>query len=93
MLVLAALQSHTGAGMAALFGLSIAAAGFLALYRKAFFGPVTRREVAEAEDLRPREWAVLIVLIVLVGAIGVYPGPWLEIVRPAAEAWAAGLAR
>ena len=93
MLILAALQSHPGAGMAALFGLSIAAAGFLALYRKAFFGPVTRREVAEAEDLLPREWAVLVVLIFLVGAIGVYPGPWLEIVRPAAEAWAAGLAR
>ena len=93
MLILAALQSHTGAGMAALFGLAIAAAGFLALYRKAFFGPVTRREVAEAEDLRPREWAVLVILIFLVGAIGIYPGPWLEIVRPAAEAWAAGLAR
>jgi NADH-quinone oxidoreductase subunit M len=53
MLILAALQSHTGAGMAALFGLAIAAAGFLSLYRKAFFGPATRREVLEAEDLRP----------------------------------------
>ncbi len=93
MLILAALQSHTGAGMAALFGLAIAAGAFLAIYRKAFFGPVTRREVAEAEDLRPREWAVLVILIFLVVAIGLYPGPWLEIVRPAAEAWAAGVAR
>ena len=32
----------------------------------------------------------LVILITLVGAIGLYPGPWLEIVRPAAEAWAAG---
>lgn len=93
MLILATLHSHTGAGLAALFGLAVAAAGFLALYRKAFFGPVTRREVREAEDLRPREWAVLIILIVLVGAIGLYPHPWLEIVRPAAEAWAAGVVR
>lgn len=93
MLILAALQSHTGAGMAALFGLAIAAAGFLSLYRKAFFGPATRREVLEAEDLRPREWAVLVMLIGLIGAIGIYPAPWLEIVRPAAEAWAAALAR
>ena len=93
MLILAALQSHTGAGMAALFGLAIAAGAFLAIYRKAFFGPVTRREVAEAEDLRPREWAVLVILIFLVVAIGLYPGPWLEIVRPAAEAWAAGVGR
>ena len=93
MLILAALQSHAGAGMAALFGLAIAAAGFLSLYRKAFFGPATRRQALEAEDLRPREWAVLVILIALVGGIGLYPGPWLEIVRPAAEAWAAGVAR
>jgi len=93
MLILAALQSHAGAGMAALFGLAVAAAGFLSLYRKAFFGRATRREVLEAEDLRPREWAVLVILIVLVGTIGLYPGPWLEIVRPAAEAWAAGVVR
>jgi NADH-quinone oxidoreductase subunit M len=93
MLIIAALQSHTGAGMAALFGLSIAAGGFLALYRKAFFGPLDRASVAQASDLRPREWAVLVALIAMVVVIGVYPGPWIEIVRPAAEAWAAGLAR
>lgn len=93
MLILAVLRSHTGAGMAALFGLAIAAAGFLSLYRKAFFGPATRREVTQAEDLRPREWAVLVILLVLIVGIGIWPGPWLDIVRPAAEAWGAGLAR
>jgi NADH-quinone oxidoreductase subunit M len=93
LLIIAALHSHTGAGMAALFGLSIAAGGFLALYRKAFFGPVERESVAQATDLRPREWAVLVALIVMIAAIGIYPGPWIEIVRPAAEAWAAGLVR
>jgi NADH-quinone oxidoreductase subunit M len=93
LLILAALQSHTGAGMAALFGLAIAAGAFLALYRKAFFGPVTRREVAEAEDLRPRELLVLLALIVMIVGIGVYPGPWIDLLRPAAEAWAVGLGR
>lgn len=93
LLILAALQSHTGAGMAALFGLAIAAGAFLALYRKAFFGPVTRREVAEAEDLRPRELLVLLALIAMIVGIGVYPGPWIDLLRPAAEAWAAGLGR
>lgn len=91
LLILAALQSHTGAGMAALFGLSIAAGAFLALYRQAFFGPVTRREVAGAEDLRPREWLVLLALITMIVGIGVYPGPWIDVLRPAAEAWAAAL--
>lgn len=93
LLILAALESHTGAGMAALFGLSIAAGAFLALYRKAFFGPVVRAEVAQAEDVRPREWAVLVALIAMVVLIGIYPGPWIDLVRPAAEAWAAGIAR
>ena len=93
LLILSALERHTGAGMAALFGLSIAAGAFLSLHRKAFFGPVTRPEVAQAEDLRPREWAVLVVLIGMVVVIGVYPGPWIDLLRPAAEAWAAGLSR
>ncbi|PKO94696.1 MAG: NADH-quinone oxidoreductase subunit M [Betaproteobacteria bacterium HGW-Betaproteobacteria-10] len=92
-LILAALESHTGAGMAALFGLSIAAGGFLALYRKTFWGPVTRPQVAEAEDLRPRERIVLSALIIIIVGIGLYPAPWFDLIRPAAEAWAAGLAR
>jgi NADH-quinone oxidoreductase subunit M len=91
MLIIAALHSHTGAGLAALFALSIVAGGFLSLYRKAFFGPLSREAVAQARDLRPREWLVLVLLIVMIVGIGVYPGPWIEIVRPAAEAWAAGL--
>jgi len=93
LLILSALESHTGAGMAALFGLSIAAGAFLHLYRKAFFGPISRSTVENAEDLRPREWAVLIALIVMIVGIGIYPEPWFDRVRPAAEAWAATLAR
>lgn len=93
LLILAALESHTGAGMAALFGLSIAAGAFLHRYRQAFFGPLTRSAVETAEDLRPREWAVLVAVIAMIIGIGVYPEPWFELVRPAAEAWAAGLGR
>lgn len=93
LLIIAALQSHTGAGMAALFGLAIAAGSFLSLYRQAFFGPADRACVAQASDLRPREWLVMVAVIVMIVGIGVYPGPWIEIVRPASEAWAAGLGR
>ncbi len=93
MLIIAALHSHTGAGMAALFGLAIAAGSFLALYRQAFFGPVERETVAQASDLRPREGLVVVAIIVMIVGIGVYPGPWTQVVRPASEAWAAGLGR
>ncbi|WP_306607319.1 NuoM family protein [Azonexus sp.] len=91
LLILAALDRYTGAGMAALFGLAIAAGAFLSLYRKAFFGPLTRSTVEYAEDLRPRELLVLLVLILLIVSIGLYPAPWLDVVRPAAEAWATRL--
>lgn len=89
LLILATLDRYTGAGMAALFGLAITASGFLALYRKAFFGPLTQPAVAAAGDLRPAEWWVLVALIALIVGIGVYPAPWMDIVRPSAEAWAA----
>lgn len=91
-LILAALERYTGAGMAALFGLSIAAGAFLARYRSAFWGPATRPAVLDAGDLRPREWAVLVALIAMVVGIGLYPSPWIDLLRPAAEFWAAGMA-
>jgi NADH-quinone oxidoreductase subunit M len=92
LLILAALDRYTGAGMAALFGLAIAAGAFLALYRKAFYGPASRPAVLAAGDLVWREWLVLIALIAMIVGIGIYPSPWLDIVRPAAEAWAAAIA-
>lgn len=92
LLLLAALRTHTGAGLGALFGLVVGAAGFLSLYRRAFLGPVTRPEVEDAADLRPREWAVLVLLVLLVVGLGLWPGPVLDVIRPAAEAWAGRMA-
>lgn len=91
LLLLAALRTHTGAGLGALFGLLVGAAGFLALYRRAFLGPVTRLEVEQAADLRPRERAVLVLLVLLVVGFGLWPALVLDLIRPAAEAWAARL--
>ncbi len=91
LIVLATLQSHTGAALGALFGLVVGAAGFLSIYRQAFWGPVTRPAVAQASDLLPREWAVLMVVVALAVGIGLYPGPVLDLIAPAAQAWAARL--
>ena len=88
LLILATLEHHTGAGMAALFGLSIAAGGFLTLYRQAFFGPVTRSTVENAADLDLRERGLLALIILMAVGIGLYPAPWFDLLRPAAEAWA-----
>jgi NADH-quinone oxidoreductase subunit M len=85
-------MSHTGAGLAALFGMVLAAAAFLSPFRQAFFGPANGPEVAAADDLLPREMALLLVPATLILGIGVYPMPVLELLRPAAESWVAALA-
>ena len=92
LIIVAALHTHTGAGLAALFGMVLAAAGFLAPFRQAFLGPTRNPDVADADDLLPREVAVLLVPGLLILAIGVYPLPVLELIRPAVEAWVAALA-
>jgi NADH-quinone oxidoreductase subunit M len=92
LIIVAVLHSHTGAGLAALFGMVLAAAGFLSPFRQAFLGPLHNPDVAAAEDLLPRELAVLLLPALLILAVGVYPLPILEVIRPTAEAWVAALA-
>ena len=91
LIIVSSLRVHGGATLAALFGMVVGAAAFLAPYRIAFFGPVTRAEVAQADDLLPREYAVAIVLLVFTLYFGLWPMHWLELMSPAAEAWVARL--
>jgi NADH-quinone oxidoreductase subunit M len=87
LIILAALQAHTGAGLAALFGMVLGAAYFLSLYRRAFFGPVTSTVVADAVDLLPREKIILLVFAAIVLVIGFYPPILLDVTRATAELW------
>jgi len=58
LLILSALDTHTGAGLAALAGVVLGAAYFLGIYRRAFLGPTHNSTVADATDLRARELSV-----------------------------------
>ena len=87
LILVSALQTHGGAGLAALFGMVLGAAYFLGLYRKAFFGPVTSPVVAQAMDLRPREMAVMLVFALGILAIGLYPALVLDVVQKAGALW------
>ncbi len=91
LILVSALQAHTGAGLAALFGMVLGAAYFLNLYRRAFLGPVLQPGVAQAVDLGGRELALVLVFAALILAFGLYPTPLLDVIRPAAEAWVARL--
>ncbi len=87
LIILATLKSHTGAGLAALFGMVLGAAYFLGLYRRAFFGPVTSPVVVDAVDLLPREKFILLIFAAIVLLVGLYPPILLDVIQPAAELW------
>ncbi len=91
LILVSAIQTHTGAGLAALFAMVVGAGYFINLYRRAFLGPVVNQGVASALDLRPRELVLLLLFAALILGCGLYPAPLLEIIRPAAEAWVARL--
>lgn len=50
----------------------------LVLYKKTFFGPVTHVVNEKLEDVKGRELAALVPLVMLVVYLGVYPKPVLE---------------
>jgi NADH-quinone oxidoreductase subunit M len=87
LLILSALDSHTGAGLAALAGVVLGAAYFLGIFRRAFLGPMHNTAVIEAVDLRRRELAVMLVLGALILAGGLFPNSVLELTRITSEGW------
>jgi NADH-quinone oxidoreductase subunit M len=91
LILVATLQTHTGAGLAALFAMVLGAAYFLDLCRRALFGPVANPTVGRALDLRPREFFVMTVLAALVVGFGLFPAALLDVIQPAAALWAAAL--
>jgi NADH-quinone oxidoreductase subunit M len=89
LLILSALSTHTGAGLAALFSVVLAAGYFLGIYRRAFLGPIKSSVIGEALDLRRRELLLVLVLTGLVLLLGLWPASVLDITRTASEAWVA----
>jgi NADH-quinone oxidoreductase subunit M len=91
LILVATLQTHPGVGLAALFAMVLGAAYFLDLYRRTFLGPVANPNVAEALDLRRRELLVLALFAGVILAFGLFPALLLDLIRPSADAWVAGL--
>jgi len=87
LLILSALKTHTGAGLAALAGVILGAAYFLGIYRRAFLRPVHSAVIADAVDLRVRELVVVSLMAVLILVGGIYPNGVLELTRAASEDW------
>jgi NADH-quinone oxidoreductase subunit M len=91
LILLSALSSHTGAGLAALFTLVLGAGYLLGIYRRAFLGPTTTSVISDAIDLRRRELLVVSVLGTLILFIGVFPEILLDITRISSQEWIGNL--
>jgi NADH-quinone oxidoreductase subunit M len=69
-------------GVLATFGVVLAAATMLWMYRRVMFGPVEHAENRRLIDLGLREKLVMAALIVPIFWIGLYPGPLLRRIEP-----------
>ena len=78
-------QVNTGVALLATFGLILGPAYMLWLYRRVVFGELTKDELKEILDLNPREIAIFTPMILLVMLLGIYPEPFLEVIRVSVE--------
>ena len=91
LLIFGALTAHHSLGFTALAGAILSAAYMLSFTRKAFFGPITQNAINKAQDLRPRELAILCIPALLILVLGFSPNTLLETNQVAAEAWISSL--
>jgi NADH-quinone oxidoreductase subunit M len=80
-ILLGSYQTVPWAAVLAVFGVIFAALYLLWAYQRMFHGPVGGR-AAELTDLRPREVAVMVPLVVLMLGLGLYPKPVYDRVNP-----------
>lgn len=62
-------------------GMILGAAYMLYLYRRVIFGQLTKDKLKSLFDLSPREVGVFVPLLVVVIWMGVYPKPFLDVMR------------
>jgi NADH-quinone oxidoreductase subunit M len=66
-------------------GVILGAVYMLWMYQRVFFGPVKNEANQGLADLTPREWTVLGPLVLLAIGMGLFPGPILSRIQPAAD--------
>lgn len=87
LILMGTLQTHTGAGLAALATMILGATYFMGLYRKCFFGPVRGDLSGFCTDMNGRELSVVLVASTLVIIFGLFPGLILDQIAVSADSW------
>jgi len=87
LILVSVLKTHTGAGIAAIVGIILAAAYFLSIYQRAFLGPIKHNIIEESMDLKAREKWLIVSFVVLIFLAGIFPNIILDITYSASENW------
>ena len=85
LVILASFKASFWYAFLAAVTLILGAAYTLWLVKRVVFGPVGNDHVAHLQDLNGREFAVLGVLALAVLALGLWPAPLLDVMRPTLE--------
>ena len=80
-----AYRVSTVVALLATVGIILGPAYMLWLYRRVIFGELTKDELKDIVDLSPREIAIFTPMILLVMLIGIYPEPFLDVIRVSVE--------
>ncbi|MBT4835746.1 MAG: NADH-quinone oxidoreductase subunit M [Methylococcales bacterium] len=88
LIIVSALDVHTGAGFAVIITMVLSAAYFLTIYRKIFLGKATSIVVIHAVDLKGRELAVAVIMSSMVVVLGSFPSLIIDLISQSTEAWA-----
>jgi NADH-quinone oxidoreductase subunit M len=75
LILLGAFQVNRILAALATLGIILAAVYMLWMYQRVIFGEITHEENRGLRDLTPREWAILVPVVLLIVWIGVYPVP------------------
>jgi NADH-quinone oxidoreductase subunit M len=67
-------------------GIIFAAVYLLWMYQRVCFGPVTSEANRRLTDLSPREWAVLLPVLLFIFWIGIYPTTFTAMTEPSVQA-------
>ena len=84
-ILLGTFATNRPAAVLAAFGAVLAALYLLWAYQRMFHGPLETEENRTTTDLTRRELAVMAPLVVLIVAIGLYPGPLFDLVGPSVD--------
>jgi NADH-quinone oxidoreductase subunit M len=71
--------------VAAATGVVLGAVYMLWMYRRVIFGPLTHPENQRLDDLNGREVFILAPILALIVIMGIYPGPFLDRMKPSVE--------